>query len=78
MIRGRDIKNLGRVYRLLKKANMTRVFFKEMQGFIQSEGEGILGRISPEDERAMKSTHVVRQSRRSWMSSRKCYSSTHS
>ena len=45
-MRDKDIGSLGSVYSLLKKANMTRVFFKEMQGYIQNEGEGMLGRVT--------------------------------
>ena len=55
MIKQRDLKNLVKVYALLKKANMTRVFFKEMERYIQVEGEQLLGKISPEDEKTMKS-----------------------
>lgn len=35
---------------------MERVFYKELQAYIQAEGEQILAKISAEDEKAMKST----------------------
>lgn len=56
MMHERDIGNLNKIFRLLKKANMERVFYKELQSYIQAEGEQILAKISAEDEKAMKST----------------------
>jgi hypothetical protein len=49
MMQEKDVKNLVKVYEILKKANMQRVFFKEFQGYIQNEGEQILSKISAED-----------------------------
>ena len=43
----RDIENMVKIYSMLKKANMQRVFFREFQGYITGEGESILGRMSP-------------------------------
>lgn len=59
MMKERDIPNLIKIFGLLKKANMVRVFFKEFQNYIQSDGEQILNKISSEDEKAMKSTFVL-------------------
>jgi hypothetical protein len=52
----KDITNLNKIFGLLKKGNMDRIFFKEFQNYIQAEGEQILNKISSEDEKAMKST----------------------
>lgn len=49
MMKDKDISNLLKIYALLKKANMVRVFFKEFQNYIQSEGEQVLNKISAED-----------------------------
>lgn len=38
-----------KIYQLLKKSNMQRVFFKEFQAFIASEGEAILSRMTHEE-----------------------------
>jgi hypothetical protein len=65
MMHERDIKNMVRIYELLKKSNMQRVFFQEFQSYITSEGESILSRMTPEDERAMKSILHLTQSRQS-------------
>lgn len=46
MMRDRDIANLSRIYKLLLKSNMERVFLKEFQNFIQAEGEVILGKVN--------------------------------
>ncbi len=46
MMKERDISNLIKIFGLLKKANMVRVFFKEFQNYIQIEGEQILNKIS--------------------------------
>lgn len=56
MMHERDIGNLSKIFRLLKKADMERVFYKELQAYIQAEGEQILAKISADDEKAMKST----------------------
>jgi len=42
---------------------MERVFFKEFQNYIQSEGEQILSKITAEDEKAMKSIFFIIQSK---------------
>lgn len=55
---------------------MERVFFKEFQNYIQSEGEQILSRITAEDEKAMKSILYFIQSRQSRLCSGKSLSST--
>ena len=65
MMQERDIQNMVAVYELLKKANMQRVFFKEFQNYIVTQGEHILGRMSPEEEKAMKSTSAPIQRRSS-------------
>lgn len=59
MMQAKDVANLVKAYEILKKANMQRVFFKEFQAYIQSEGEMILSKISSEEERAMKSMRDV-------------------
>lgn len=46
MMRDRDIANLSRIYKLLLKSNMERVFLKEFQNYIQAEGEVILGKVN--------------------------------
>lgn len=58
MMRDRDIANLSRIYKLLLKSNMERVFLKEFQNYIQAEGEVILGKVNAEEERAMKSIYT--------------------
>ena len=45
----RDIPNMVKIYDILKKSNMQRVFFKEFQNYITNEGEIILSRMTPED-----------------------------
>jgi hypothetical protein len=69
MMHERDIKSMAKIYELLKDSTMQRVFFKEFQSYIQSEGEQILARITAEDEKAMKSTSRPMQSR----PSRQCW-----
>ena len=49
MMNERDIPNMVKIYDLLKKSNMQRVFFKEFQNYITNEGEIILSRMTPED-----------------------------
>ena len=49
MMQDKDITNMVKIYELLKKANMQRVFFKVFQNYIASEGEIILSRMTPED-----------------------------
>lgn len=56
MMKDEDISNLGKIFKLLQKCNMERVFLREFQNYIQAEGEVILGRVNTEEERAMKST----------------------
>ena len=36
MMKDRDIMNLSRIYKLLLKSNMERVFLKEFQNYIQA------------------------------------------
>ena len=38
MMRERDVINLAKIYSILKKANMLRVYYKEFQNYIQAEG----------------------------------------
>ena len=63
MMKDKDIPNMVKIYDLLKKANMQRVFFKVFQTYIASEGEIILSRMTPEDEKIMKSKPFLMQSR---------------
>ena len=49
MMNERDIPNMVKIYDLLKKSNMQRVFFKEFQNYITNEGEIIMSRMTPED-----------------------------
>jgi hypothetical protein len=59
MMKEGDLANLTKIFALLKKANMVRVFHKEFQSYVQAEGELILNRISSEDERNMKSSTLA-------------------
>jgi|JI9StandDraft_2_1071091.scaffolds.fasta_scaffold1431458_1 hypothetical protein len=59
MMQEKDVRSLVKIYELLKKSNMQRVFFKEFQSYIQSEGENILTRVTAEDEKTMKSKHFI-------------------
>ena len=38
---------------------MERVFYKELQAYIQAEGEQILAKVPAEEEKAMKSNLLV-------------------
>jgi hypothetical protein len=38
MMKERDTANLAKIYVILKKANMLRVYYKEFQAYIQVEG----------------------------------------
>lgn len=64
MMKEKDINNIKMIFSILKKANMTRVFYKEFQAYVQADGEAILNKISSEDERTMKSIMHTIQSRR--------------
>lgn len=63
MMKEKDIANLTNIFAILKKANMTRVFCKEFQNYIQAEGQQILNKVSSEDEKAMKSNKLTIQNR---------------
>jgi hypothetical protein len=38
MMKEKDIASLTNIFTILKKANMTRVFCKEFQNYVQAEG----------------------------------------
>lgn len=64
MFEQRKERELARIFTLIKRSDHMNYFCSILNRFVDQEGTAILEKITPEDEKQLKSTAVLTQNKR--------------